>query len=71
MHYSSWSQKYHFHFQVSHIMDPMDDSTFKNIWMATAKVRETEMLYPEVIVHSSLSSNTEYATKLVLETISK
>ncbi|XP_039838739.1 phospholipase D zeta 1-like isoform X2 [Panicum virgatum] len=24
--------------EVSHIMDPIDDSTFKNIWMATAKV---------------------------------
>ncbi|XP_062231202.1 phospholipase D zeta 1-like isoform X3 [Phragmites australis] len=24
--------------EISHIMDPIDDSTFKNIWMATAKI---------------------------------
>ncbi|VAH06607.1 unnamed protein product [Triticum turgidum subsp. durum] len=27
--------------EVSHIMDPMDDTTFKNIWMATAKTNTT------------------------------
>uniref|UniRef100_A0A452YXY0 Uncharacterized protein n=1 Tax=Aegilops tauschii subsp. strangulata TaxID=200361 RepID=A0A452YXY0_AEGTS len=42
--------------EVNHIMDPMDDTTFKNIWMATAKVTETKMLYPEVIVHSRIKT---------------
>ncbi|KAM0821512.1 hypothetical protein ACQ4PT_072157 [Festuca glaucescens] len=32
--------------EVSHIMDPMDDSTFKNIWMATAKTNT--MIYQDV-----------------------
>nr|AAT38042.1 putative phospholipase D [Oryza sativa Japonica Group]AAV43858.1 putative phospholipase D [Oryza sativa Japonica Group] len=32
--------------EVSHIMDPIDDSTFKNIWMATAKTNT--MIYQDV-----------------------
>lgn len=32
--------------EVSHIMDPMDDTTFKNIWMATAKTNTT--IYQDV-----------------------
>ena len=30
-------------FQVSCIMDPVDDSVYKNIWMATAKVRVVDI----------------------------
>ena len=30
-------------FQVSCIMDPVDDSAYKNIWMATAKVRVVDI----------------------------
>ncbi|KAF6989839.1 hypothetical protein CFC21_007124 [Triticum aestivum] len=44
--------------EVSHIMDPMDDTTFKNIWMATAKTNTT--IYQDVfscvpndLIHSS------------------
>ncbi|KAL6630946.1 hypothetical protein ACP70R_028286 [Stipagrostis hirtigluma subsp. patula] len=32
--------------EVGHIMDPIDDSTFKNIWMATAKTNT--MIYQDV-----------------------
>ncbi|XP_062231203.1 phospholipase D zeta 1-like isoform X4 [Phragmites australis] len=32
--------------EISHIMDPIDDSTFKNIWMATAKTNT--MIYQDV-----------------------
>ncbi|XP_044450031.1 phospholipase D zeta 1 isoform X2 [Aegilops tauschii subsp. strangulata] len=32
--------------EVNHIMDPMDDTTFKNIWMATAKTNTT--IYQDV-----------------------
>jgi hypothetical protein len=32
------------HFQVSCIMDPVDDSVYKSIWMATAKVSAVEIL---------------------------
>lgn len=31
-------------------MDPVDDSTYKNIWMATAKVSEMEIWYLEELV---------------------
>nr|CAB3461725.1 unnamed protein product [Digitaria exilis] len=44
---SLWAEHLGLHLgEVSHIMDPIDDSTFKNIWMATAK-RNT-MIYQDV-----------------------
>jgi hypothetical protein len=43
------------HQQVNQIMDPVADSTYKNIWTATAKVSEMDILYLEVLVCSVLN----------------
>ena len=44
------------HQQVGQIMDPVADSAYKNIWMATAKVSEMDIEYLEVLVSSVLTS---------------
>jgi hypothetical protein len=45
-----------YHQQVNQIMDPVAESTYKNIWMATAKVSETEIWYLDVLVCSEPTS---------------
>ena len=42
-------------FQVSCIMDPVDDSVYKNIWMATAKVSVVDIWYLEAVLLNSTS----------------
>jgi hypothetical protein len=39
-------------------MDPVDDSTYKNIWMATAKVSVVEIWYLEAVLLNSTSWHT-------------
>lgn len=44
-------------------MDPIDDSTFKNIWMATAKVRENINVFS---CHSQFNPSHLYHSKLLM-----
>jgi len=41
--------------EVSCIMDPVDDSAYKNIWMATAKVSVVDIWYLEAVLLNSTS----------------